>query len=187
MVVSRWYRYWDNVHSQHDVKELMQKPEQTKLACLRPCASLPTAVVNFISSFDLKLSEIPMGSGGRVPATMATILVLPSPRSPTSRSAFPTSPNSRLNLLSSTYCSKGKVQPANHTHFNNHPLRVCQWLHPAAVEWVQGCSVHNGCRDGDGKCNVCELEQTQGKVHLAISLRDKVGYPGDDKVAQFQD
>ncbi len=85
---------------------------------------------------------------------------------------------------SSSLCSDGKVLPASHTHFYYHPLRVCQLVHPRAILWVKGCSVHAGVLSEKETCAICELEKLEQKEYPSISLRDKVGYPGDDHVAQ---
>jgi hypothetical protein len=86
-------------------------------------------------------------------------------------------------FILSSLCSQGKVQPASHRHFNNHPLRYCQLVHPRAISWVQGCSIHSGVLSKDRSCTICELEKMEQKEYPSISLREKIGYPGDDQVA----
>jgi hypothetical protein len=56
--------------------------------------------------------------------------------------------------------------------------------HPRATSWIKGCNVHSGVLSDEGNCAVCELEKMEQKEYPSISLRDKVGYPGDDQIAQ---
>jgi len=86
-------------------------------------------------------------------------------------------------FISSSICSQGKAHPASHTHFNNHPLKSCQLAHPRAIQWVQGCSIHSGVLSKDGSCIICAFEKMERRECLSISLREKIGYPGDDQVA----
>ena len=72
------------------------------------------------------------------------------------------------------------AQPQSQTHFNHHPQGRCRYYHPHAVDWVWGCSIHYGWWiEG---CQVCKGELDTGQYVLAKSLREKVGYPGDDQM-----
>ena len=52
--------------------------------------------------------------------------------------------------------------------------------HPDEVKWRLGCSLHRGALDEEGKCAWCQKEKMMGGIIWSRSLRQTMGYPGDD-------
>ena len=73
-----------------------------------------------------------------------------------------------------------EATPASHTHFNQHPKAVCRLYHPNAVRWRVGCSLHRDVMEDLGRCVWCTKEKSMGGIIWSRSLRQTMGYPGDE-------